>query len=310
MKRILLTGKNGQVGWELERTLAPLGEVIALDRAELDLAAPDRIRAIVREAKPGIIVNAGAYTAVDKAEAEPSDAMAINGTAPGILAEEAKRLGALLVHYSTDYVFDGAKRGAYTENDEPNPLNVYGRSKLAGERAIQAVGCRHLILRTSWVYGLRGHNFLHTILRLAAEREELRIVEDQVGAPTWSRMIAEATTAALARSDPAEGLYHASAAGAVSWHGFAAAILSRVQPVRMPRLIAIPTSDYPLAATRPANSRLDCSRLAHHSGIGLPGWDTTLDLCLAAARGVLLSLPAMSRQQHGPGRGEAQPSAM
>lgn len=308
MKRILLTGKNGQVGWELQRTLAPLGEVLAFDRTELDLADPDRLVAIVRDAKPDIIVNAAAYTAVDKAESDIDAAMAINAAAPGILAEEAKRLGALLVHYSTDYVFDGTKQGAYVEDDEPNPLNMYGRSKLAGERAIQSTGCRHLILRTSWVYGLRGHNFLRTVLRLAVERDELRIVSDQVGAPTWSRLIAEATMAALARADPPEGLYHASATGSVSWHGFAAAILSYVPPERMPRLIAIPTSDYPLPAARPTNSRLDCSRLAHRFGIGLPSWDTTLSLCLAALDG-LLSLPTTSRQQHDRGgRDEARSS--
>jgi dTDP-4-dehydrorhamnose reductase len=191
MTRILLTGKNGQVGWELQRTLATLGEVVTLDRQDLDLADPDSIRRVVREHKPNLIVNAAAYTAVDKAEEESDLAMVINGTAPGILAEEAKRLSAAIIHYSTDYVFDGSKNTPYTEEDAPNPLNVYGRTKLAGERAIQAVGAPYLILRTSWVYGMRGKNFLLTILRLARERNEIKVVNDQIGAPTWSRIIAQ-----------------------------------------------------------------------------------------------------------------------
>ena len=195
--KILLTGRNGQVGWELERALAPLGEVVATDRSTLDLADPDAIRRVVREVKPEIIVNAAAYTAVDKAESEPELAMRINGFAPGVLAEEAKRLGALLVHYSTDYVFDGEKATPYVEEDEPNPINVYGRTKLAGERAIQASGCRHLILRTSWVYGARGKNFLLAILRKARDAQELRVVADQVGAPTSVELVARSTLAAL-----------------------------------------------------------------------------------------------------------------
>ena len=190
MTKILVTGKTGQVGWELQRTLATLGQVIAPDRRGMDLGDPDSIRAAIRACSPQIIVNAAAYTAVDQAESEPDLALAINGAAPGIMAEEAKRLGALLVHYSTDYVFDGAKSGPYTEDDQPNPLSAYGSSKLAGERAIAASGARYLIFRTSWVYGARGKNFLRTILRLAQERDELRIVDDQVGAPTWCRAIA------------------------------------------------------------------------------------------------------------------------
>jgi dTDP-4-dehydrorhamnose reductase len=199
MTKILITGKNGQVGWELQRVLAPLGEVIAIDRKEMDLANPDAIRARIREIKPDIIVNAAAYTAVDKAESEPDLALAVNGIAPGILAEEAKRLGALLVHYSTDYVFDGTKSSPYAEEDSPNPLNVYGKTKLAGERAIAASGADYLILRTSWVYSARGKNFMLTILRLARERDELRIVDDQVGAPTSSIAIAQATARILAQ---------------------------------------------------------------------------------------------------------------
>lgn len=285
LTRILLTGKNGQVGRELERTLAPLGEVVAFDRAGLDLADPDRIRAAVREAKPGIIVNAAAWTAVDRAESEEAAALAINGAAPGILAEESKRLSALLVHYSTDYVFDGTSARAYAEDDEPNPVGAYGRTKLAGEQAIRAVGGRHLIFRTSWVYGLHGHNFLKTILRLAAERDELRVVADQIGAPTWSRMIAEATALAIARLDGQDGLYHLTAAGETSWHGFAEAILAtalragRIE--RSPPVRRITTADFPTPARRPANSRLDNARLAADFGIALPGWGRQLDLCLA-----------------------------
>lgn len=279
--RILLTVKNGQVGWELEHSLAPLGQIFAFDRTGLDLGNPDRIRAAVREVRPAVIVNAAAYTAVDQAESEPDIAMAINGDAPGILAEEAKRLGALLVHYSTDYVFDGAKPAPYTEDDEPNPINAYGRSKLAGERAVQAVAGRHLIFRTSWVYGLRGHNFLRTVLRLAAERGELRIVDDQLGAPTWNRAIASATALVLARPTAPEGLYHLTASGAVSWFGFADAILSRAGTSRKPRLLPITTPEYPVPAARPPNSRLDCRCLERDMGIMLPDWQAMLELCLA-----------------------------
>lgn len=282
MKRILVIGRNGQVGWELERTLAPLGEVLACNRTRIDLAVPGDIRVAVREARPDIIVNAAAYTAVDKAESEPELAMAINGTAPGVLAEEANRSGALLVHYSTDYVFDGSKPTAYTEEDPPSPINSYGRSKLAGEQAIRTSGCRHLILRTSWVYGLRGQNFLRTMMRLAAERDELRIVDDQIGAPTWSRMIAQATALVLAAPEPVEGLFHLTSAGQTSWFGFTEAILTstRDKRDRTPRLTPISTSEYPLPAARPANSRLDCSRLMREAAISLPHWRVALDLCL------------------------------
>lgn len=283
MKRILLTGKNGQVGWELQRTLAPLGEVIAYGHAELDLADRSRIVAIIRDIKPDIIVSAAAYTAVDQAESDTAMAMAINATAPGIMAEEAKHLGTLLVHYSTDYVFDGRKDGAYTEDDAPNPLNVYGRSKLAGEQAIQVSGCRHLILRTSWVYATRGRNFLRTMIRLAEDREELRVVGDQIGAPTWSRLIAEATALALAGSIAAEGVYHLSAGGSTSWHGFAQVILETVG--YRGKLIEIGTRDYPLPAVRPPNSVLDNQRIAADLGLELPSWSEQLALCLADLRG-------------------------
>jgi dTDP-4-dehydrorhamnose reductase len=282
VKKILLVGRNGQVGRELQRTLAPLGEVIAVDRQALDLARADHIRLLLRQVRPGIIVNAAAFTAVDQAEAEPELAMAINALAPGVMAEEAMELGALLVHYSTDYVFDGVKSGPYTEDDVPNPVNAYGRSKLAGERAIQGSGCRHLIFRTSWVYGLHGKNFLRTIGRLAQTRAELSIVDDQIGAPTWSRMIAEATALALRgdpRNDQHSGLYHMSSAGQTSWHGFARAILDAQG--WSGRLKPIPTRDYPLPAQRPANSTLNNDKLAATLGLALPDWRDALGLCLA-----------------------------
>lgn len=293
MRTILLTGKDGQVGWELHRELAPLGSVVAFGRAELDLASPDVIRARAREVKPDIIVNAAAYTAVDKAESESDLAMAVNGTAPGILAEEARRLGALLVHYSTDYVFDGMKGEPYVETDPTNPINEYGRSKLAGEAAIATSGCAHLIFRTSWVYGTRGKNFLLTILRLARERDELRIVSDQIGAPTSAPAIAAATSHALRESarwprdhDPRWGIYHMVAKGTTSWFGFAQAILARAGfavPVQ-PRLRPIPTSEYPTPAHRPNYSVLACEKLEACFGIALPAWEQALDDVIADLR--------------------------
>jgi dTDP-4-dehydrorhamnose reductase len=270
--RILLTGRNGQVGWELQKTLASLGEIAAFGRAELDLRDTARLRDAVREANPDVIVNAAAYTAVDKAESERDAAFAVNAAAPGVLAEEAKMSGALLVHYSTDYVFDGAKAAPYVEDDAPNPINVYGASKLAGERAITASGCRHLILRTSWVYGPRGSNFARTMLRLARERPELTVVDDQVGAPTSSLAIARATAQVLRPG--AHGTYHLSAAGQTTWFGFARAILARagiatsIRPIR--------TEDYPTPARRPRNSRLDCSRLRQDFGLSLAPWEEQL----------------------------------
>jgi len=277
--RILLTGANGQVGWELRRTLAVLGELEAHGRAELDLRDAGRIREAVRASNADAIVNAAAYTAVDKAESEREAAFAVNATAPGVLAEEAKRSGALLVHYSTDYVFDGAKPAPYVEEDEPNPINAYGASKLAGERAIAASGCRYLILRTSWVYGPRGANFYLTMLRLARERPELRVVDDQVGAPTSSLAIARATAQLLRPG--AHGLYHLSAAGRTSWCGFARAILARAG-IATP-VVAIRTEDYPAPARRPRNSRLDCSRLRADFGVALAPWEEGLaEVTLAA----------------------------
>jgi dTDP-4-dehydrorhamnose reductase len=299
-RRILVTGANGQIGWELRRCLQPLGEIVATSsqpgtaQRTLNLADPDEIRAIVRELHPQLIVNTAAYTAVDRAEDDVDRAMAINAVAPGVLAEEAKRCGAALVHYSTDYVFDGSKTGAYREEDAPNPLSVYGRSKLAGEQAIQQAGAAHLIFRTSWVYGMRGKNFLLTMLRLARERPELNVVDDQVGAPNWSRMLAEGTVLALAtqlrgcgedwaseleRLRDVSGLYHLSAGGATSWCGFARQIMS-IAGLDC-RLAGITTAQYPLPASRPLNSRLNTDKLTQAFGLTLPAWDEALSLCMA-----------------------------
>lgn len=284
---ILLTGKNGQVGWELARALLPLGNVAAFDHAGLDLAVAAAVRRKLDEVRPDAIVNAAAYTAVDRAESEPELASAINAAAPALLAQEAARRGALLIHYSTDYVFDGAKAAPYVETDPTAPLGAYGRSKLAGEEGIRAAGCEHLIFRTSWVYGARGANFLRTILRLAAEREELRVVNDQIGAPTWARLIAEATAHALKqamreRRDGAfrSGTYHLAAAGETSWHGFASAIVAGRSGLRVKAVTPIATADYPLPAPRPANSRLDTGAFRARFGLVLPDWRDCLPLCL------------------------------
>jgi dTDP-4-dehydrorhamnose reductase len=285
--RILLTGAGGQLGRELKRSLACLGDVTALDRAQLDLSQADALVATVRRVQPTVIINAAAYTAVDRAETNADAAMAINATAPGFLALEAKRLDALLIHYSTDYVFDGEKSTPYSEDDAPAPLSVYGRSKRDGEHAIQSVGGRHLILRTSWVFGLHGANFMKTMLRLGKERDVLRIVDDQIGAPTWSRHLADLTTLILARHPDAQGLYHAAAAGETHWCGYAQAIFDEAQRLgladKIPTLHAIPSAEYPLPAPRPKNSRLDCSRLAHDFDLRLPDWRTGLADCLADA---------------------------
>ncbi len=289
--RILLTGSNGQVGRALQRTLPPLGQVVALDRSALDLANRDAIRDAVRKWQPQLIINAAAYTAVDRAESEPDLAMAVNGIAPGVLAEEALRINAVLLHYSTDYVFDGSKTTPYVETDKPSPLNVYGKTKLAGEDAIRASGAAHYILRTSWVYAAEGANFLNTILRLANERPELRIVNDQTGAPTWAGAIAALSTQMLdqgLRSDnPQYGLYHLTASGAVTWFGFAQAILAEAQKTAsraMPRLIPITTAEYPLPARRPANSRLDTTRFSETFGVRPAPWQDMLAQCMLEKR--------------------------
>ncbi len=289
--RILLTGGNGQVGRALRQLLPQSEMLVAPDRGALNLANPDNIRSTVRDCRPTLIINAAAYTAVDRAESEADLAMAVNGVAPGILAEEAKRLNATLVHYSTDYVFDGSKPGAYTETDTPNPLSVYGKTKLAGEQAVEAAGAAHYILRTSWVYAAEGANFVNTILRLARERPELRIVDDQTGAPTWARAIADMTlqmlNAGQDNANPQHGLYHLTASGAVTWHGFARAILDEAQKISgaiPPKLTPITTADYPLPARRPANSRLDTTRFTSTFGITPAPWQTMLAQCMQEKR--------------------------
>lgn len=281
--KILLTGTTGQVGYELERSLQPLGQVIAADRARLDLCKLDQIRDVIRALKPDLIVNPGAYTAVDKAESEPELARLCNAQAPAVMAEEARKIGAALVHYSTDYVFDGTKQGAYVETDPVSPVNVYGQTKLEGEQAIAASGARHLILRTSWVYGMRGKNFLLTMLRLGKERDELRVVDDQHGAPTWSRTIADTTAAVLAQSrqpdwwDQHSGIYHLSARGQTSWCGFTRAIVE--QAGLSCRVTPIGAADYPTPARRPANSVMNADKLLRLAA--LPEWDAALRLCMA-----------------------------
>jgi dTDP-4-dehydrorhamnose reductase len=291
--RLMVTGANGQVGWELGRSLAALGEVVALDRRQCDLSRPEELPKLISALKPDVIVNAAAYTAVDEAEREEILATIVNGTAVGVIAQEAHRTGALFVHYSTDYVFDGLKDSPYTEEDLPRPLNAYGRSKLKGEIAVQQAGGSYLILRTSWVYGARGRNFLRTMLRLLREREELRIVADQIGGPTSAAQIARATAVAIEaaireRTDGrfASGLFHLTASGVTSWHGFAAAILAGatdrglLPATRAPRLVPIASEDYPLPAARPKNSRLAGVRLQRRFGIALPCWKEGLSLCL------------------------------
>ena len=301
MIRVLVTGAHGQVGADVAELLAGRAEVIACDRAALDLSDPAAIAERVRAARPALIVNAGAYTAVDRAESEPTLAHAVNAVAPGILAAEAKRAGALLVHYSTDYVFDGAKPEPYVEDDPTAPLGAYGRTKLEGERAVAASGCEHLILRTSWVYAPRGRNFLLTMLRLAAEREELRVVDDQRGAPTPSRELARATLAIVGGADAARaltqeglaraaakgGLYHATSAGSTTWFGFAQAIFAarakRAGPsFKAPRVVPIATREYPTPARRPANSVLSNARLHATFGVALADWRAGLDEAIAA----------------------------
>jgi len=283
--RILLTGAGGQLGSTLVRSLAPLGEIVAFDHAALDLADAGSLARACRDVAPRVIVNAAAYTAVDKAESEPALAHAVNGRAPGVLADEAAKLGALLVHYSTDYVFDGAKRSAYRESDPVAPLGVYGASKLEGERAIAASPCAHLILRTSWVYAPHGRNFLATMLRLAETKEEIRVVDDQRGAPTSCALLARETARLLSIPEAlsARGLYHLTAGGEVTWCGFARAIFDRRARAgfAVPSVIAISTNEYPTPARRPAYSVLDNARLGADFGWRQPAWEEGLDEALA-----------------------------
>jgi dTDP-4-dehydrorhamnose reductase len=288
---VLLTGANGQVGFELARALQGLGRIVAVDRSRCDLADLDGLRRVVRQVRPDLIVNAAAYTAVDRAEDEFELAMRINGEAPGVLAEEAKDSGAALIHYSTDYVFNGEKSTPYSEDDATDPLNAYGRSKLAGEQAISASGAQHLILRTSWVYGLRGRNFLLTMLRLGAERPQLKVVADQFGAPTWSNTIAALTAHLIAQAfatedvqwwDERTGIYHLCAGDWTSWHGFASAIFELADLAGSPSAEPIPASEYPAPARRPANSRMSNDKLQRVFGLTPPHWREALTLCMAA----------------------------
>jgi len=276
---ILLIGRNGQVSWELLRTLAPLGKVTALDYPDVDLTDSDGLRKLVREIKPQIVVNAAAYTAVDKAEEDEARCLAINATGAGVLAEEAAKLGAAIVHYSTDYVYNGTGERPWVETDAVEPLNAYGRTKLAGDEAIAAANPRHLIFRVSWVYGARGSNFLLTMLRLARQKEALTVVDDQVGAPTWSRQIAEATALAIARWNGQSGVYHLPQAGFTSWYGFAKAIfeLDPKKAEQILREVSPVSSDaYPSKAHRPTNSRMSGEKLAADFGIRLPHWEDSL----------------------------------
>ena len=282
--KILLLGKGGQVGWELQRSLAALGELVALDRGSAglcgDLSRPEALAETVRTVRPQVIVNAAAHTAVDRAESEPELARLINATAPGVLAREAQALGAWLVHYSTDYVFDGSGSRPWQESDAPSPLNVYGQTKLEGERAVAACE-RHLVFRTSWVYASRGQNFAKTMLRLAGEREQLTVIDDQVGAPTGAELLADVTALALRealRRPELAGLYHLSASGQTSWHGYATHVIERARllrpqlPLRVREVRPVPSTAFQTAARRPLNSRLDTRRLCEAFGLQLPPW--------------------------------------
>lgn len=283
---ILLLGANGQVGHELQRTLATLGPVHTTTRATLDLSDEAALRDCIRTVAPQWIVNAAAYTAVDAAESDTERAHWVNAAAPRLLAEEATRIGAWLVHYSTDYVFDGLATRPYVENDPVAPRSVYGRTKAQGEAAVRAACAQHLILRVAWVYGLRGKNFLRTVQRLAAGGGPLRIVNDQLGVPTWSRLIAEATAQVIAQRPGVDraGTYHMAGSGHCSWHDFASAIVARTTPANVPpvEVHPIPTSAFPTPATRPAWSVLDATKLRDTFGVALPDWDAQLALCLAS----------------------------
>lgn len=285
--KILLFGKNGQVGWELNRSLQPLGEVIALGRESANFSKPESLRQIVQEVSPDIIVNAVAYTAVDKAEEDESLALDINAISPGVLAEEALKLNALLVHYSTDYVFDGTKESAYEEKDKPNPINAYGRTKLAGEQAVQASGCRHLIFRTSWVYSLRGRNFLLSMMNLLQEKDRLNVVSDQIGSPTSAKLIADISCECLCRilgvdagkSKP-YGIYNLVPKGSVSWYGFTQVIADNLSGTGGCKISPITSDEYQCAAPRPKNSRLNVNKIESIFFVKLPGWKDALLSCL------------------------------
>lgn len=277
MKNILLIGSNGQIGWELQLALAPLGNVFAVSKSLCDLAKPSTIIECINSCRPDLIVNAGAYTAVDKAEEELSLARAINGVAPGILAEEAKKREIAFIHYSTDYVFDGTSATPYTEKDQPNPINAYGVTKLMGEEAIQAAGGNFLILRTSWIYSARGPNFFLTMRKLLSEKKEVRVVNDQIGTPNWSRSVAEITALVAPKMEKERaGIYHVSGEGSTSWYGFSRVILTML-PIEVPaRLVPITTAEYPTLAKRPAFSVLNTQKLHQNFGLSLPPWNIAL----------------------------------
>jgi len=296
--KILLFGKNGQVGWELQRSLAPLGQVLALDRHNRDfwgdLSQPERLVETVRACRPDVIVNAAAHTAVDKAESEPELARCLNASAPAALAQAAAQTGAWLVHYSTDYVFNGQGQSPWQEDDATNPLSVYGQTKREGEQAIVASGCRHLIFRTSWVYAARGGNFAKTMLRLAAERERLTVIDDQHGAPTGADLIADVTAHAIRaawQQPELGGLYHLAAAGQTSWHGYASHVLAQARqirpelPLKVSDIAAVPTSAFPTPAQRPLNSRLATDKLQKAFGLVLPPWQQGVNRMLAEILG-------------------------
>jgi dTDP-4-dehydrorhamnose reductase len=282
-KKILLTGATGQVGWDLSRALAPLGGLITPDSTEFNLAEPESLRKNIREWKPDIIVNPAAYTAVDQAEREHDLVFRVNADSPKVLAEEAERLNIPMIHYSTDYVFDGEKGEPYRESDETRPLNIYGESKLQGEMAIQNIVEQHIILRTSWIYSLRGSNFLTTMLRLFKEKDEISVVNDQIGAPTWSRMVAEVTSIIMSQLHQKEngwGLYHLSASGESSWYHFVKEIKRVEDEKRKFSINAISSEQYVTAATRPKNSLLNSRKLSQQWNVKLPGWDVSLKQCL------------------------------
>jgi len=283
MAKILLIGKDGQVGWELQRSLATLGHLHAINSQDCNLKDTQKLRKIIVDFKPDFIVNAAAYTAVDKAESDVETAHAVNVIAPGVMAEEAYKSGAWLVHYSTDYVFDGTKEDAYREDDLASPLSVYGDTKLKGEQVIQYSGCKHLIFRTSWVFASRGNNFAKTMLRLAKERDQLKVVGDQHGAPTSAELIADVTALAiqrlqLERTEGFDGVYHLVAAGETTWHAYAQYVISYAHKMGVSlqcsaeNVIAIPSSDYPVPAKRPMNSKLDTAKLRNAFAITLPEW--------------------------------------
>lgn len=299
--KILLTGGSGQIGGELQQALRGLDDVHAPARADLDLSHPDEIRRIMRSMRPDIVVNAAAYTSVDQAEADAQLAFAINRDAPAVLAEEAARNGSLLVHFSTDYVFDGTKDLPYQEDDVPAPLGVYGRSKAEGEAAVMAAACRHLILRTSWIYSMHGRNFLLTMMRLLQDREEVRVVSDQFGAPTWARSVAQAVREMLPRAHEGTaplGLFHLAAAGSGSWYDFAreiAAHLELQQDRSVAKVSPITTAEWSAPARRPANSRLSCERLQQQYGIVMPAWDEALRSCFSAGMTAPATISALPR---------------